>query len=74
VYDKIQRGDLLLSPYAWWELSLTPAKQDVNFTVLEEFKNKVHLKLVGVGTYVSRASDAIDYVGEYYKDNEIEIE
>ncbi|CAG8663727.1 6720_t:CDS:1 [Gigaspora rosea] len=50
-YTKVNKGSIMLSPYAMWKLKLTPNEKD-DFSKLRTYKDKVNLELVGHGTYV----------------------
>ncbi|CAL1290656.1 unnamed protein product [Larinioides sclopetarius] len=54
VYDKLKKGDLLLSPYTLWEVRLTNYTDQYSFQDLEKFKNEIDVELSGLGCYVNR--------------------
>jgi hypothetical protein len=56
VFDKIQRGDLLLSPYALWKFQIVKLYQQSNFSSLSKFYGNVKLELTGRGQYVKNNS------------------
>jgi hypothetical protein len=67
VYDKILNGDLMLSPYAMWEIYFTGRAEA--FEQLKEFKNQVNLQMIGHGSYVRLKSNLPDFkIDEYYQD------
>ncbi|GBN05140.1 hypothetical protein AVEN_123243-1 [Araneus ventricosus] len=52
VYDKIRRGDLMLSPYTVWQLKLVDSTGLSSFDELKIFKDDIDLELAGHGSYV----------------------
>ncbi|GFS38772.1 uncharacterized protein NPIL_616941 [Nephila pilipes] len=54
VFIKIKNGDLMLSPYATWEIKLINHTDKISFNDLEFYKSKVDLELSGSGSYVFR--------------------
>ncbi|MEW9824903.1 MAG: hypothetical protein AB2992_07200 (plasmid) [Candidatus Symbiodolus clandestinus] len=68
VYDKIKSGDLMLSPYAMWEIQIINATNKIHFRELTIYKDKVNLELVGHGSYVTRGTNISDTdIENYYK-------
>lgn len=65
VYDKIRRGDLMLSPYTMWTIQLN--KVNGNFDDLIPYVDLVDLELVGEGQYVNQnVSVCSAELNEYY--------
>jgi hypothetical protein len=56
VFDKIRRGDLLLSPYALWKFQIVKLYQQSNFSRLSKFYGDVKLELTGRGQYIKENS------------------
>ncbi|CAG8755386.1 15529_t:CDS:2, partial [Dentiscutata erythropus] len=54
-YQKITKGDFILSPYAMWEIQLF-VKKNADFSVLHRYKNKVNLELVGHGKWINETN------------------
>ncbi|GFQ91982.1 uncharacterized protein TNCT_143661 [Trichonephila clavata] len=55
VFVKIREGDLMLSPFAAWEVKLINSTNKIFFHDLEFYKNKVDLELSGSGSYVFKS-------------------
>lgn len=58
VYNKMKRGDLVLSPYTYWTIKLVPlpGSQPLNlFDKLKDLRADIELQLVGRGQYVDEA-------------------
>jgi hypothetical protein len=75
VYDKIYRGDLMLSPYTMWEVQFKTKDPDstIEFEDLNEFKHLVDLQMVGQGSYVQLSRDLPDFkVFDYYRNQLLE--
>ncbi|CAG8710498.1 12177_t:CDS:2, partial [Racocetra fulgida] len=71
VYDKIKKGELMLSPYTMWKIKLEPHGSD--FSKLKEYEKKVNLELVGHGKFIkgrTSSSDSSLMVENYYKEYE----
>jgi len=67
VYTKLRNGDLMLSPYAMWEIGLEPVRSGLSFTVFQNFRNlSINLELVGSGKYVGNLSTVAN-LNEYYE-------
>lgn len=68
VYKKLLSGDIMLSPYAFWELrfSLNPSKPMKSAVSLESFADKVDLVMEGSGSFVNTQDTKFD-VASYYK-------
>lgn len=66
VYQKLLSGNVMLSPYAMWEIKLRPTSNAVSFNALKTFYNKVDLALEGRGRYVKAGSSHYS-LDEYYK-------
>lgn len=62
VYKKLLAGDIILSPYAMWELRLS----STSFGSLSEFRDRVDLVLEGSGSFVKAGKTNFD-VATYYK-------
>ncbi|CAG8751566.1 15697_t:CDS:2 [Gigaspora margarita] len=74
-YDKIKRGELMLSPYTMWKIKLKPINR-ANFSKLIKFKNEVDLELVGHGKYIIDKKDSNNLnliVEDYYKEYKIDL-
>ncbi|GIY03652.1 hypothetical protein CDAR_526661 [Caerostris darwini] len=67
VYTKIRNGDLMLSPFAVWEVKLTEATDKHSFQELEVYKDKVDLELAGRGTYVAGDVEELSFTEDEYK-------
>ncbi|GIX72569.1 uncharacterized protein CEXT_200941 [Caerostris extrusa] len=61
VYIKIRNGDLMLSPYAVWEVKLTGVTDKHSFQELEVYKDKVDLELAGRGSYVAGDVEELNF-------------
>ncbi|GFT48415.1 uncharacterized protein NPIL_178081 [Nephila pilipes] len=68
VYQKIRKGDLMLSPYALWELQLVNATNRVSFHELKVYQNAIDLELTGYGSYVVKEASVLDLVDDEYKE------
>ena len=69
VYDKLYYADLLLSPYAMWEISLNSTHAQADFNELKKFKNQVDFRMVGWGSFLIKSEGYSDYsVDENYED------
>ena len=66
VYVKLKAGDIILSPYTNWKVKLTKATENISFDVLEKFKDKVDLEIIGAGKYIEPYKIKVD-VDSYYK-------
>lgn len=54
-YEKLDQGELMLSPYSVWQIKLAQANSSDGknyFTELEKYSEFVDLELVGTGSYV----------------------
>ncbi|KAF0375118.1 Macrophage receptor MARCO [Gigaspora margarita] len=74
-YDKIKRGELMLSPYTMWKIKRKPINR-ANFSKLIKFKNEVDLELVGHGKYIIDKKDSNNLnliVEDYYKEYKIDL-
>ncbi len=65
VYDKLAKGNLVLSPYAMWEIQLLNATKRADYTQLTVYKDEVDLELGGYASYVTGAADDWN-VDDYY--------
>ncbi|XP_055924355.1 uncharacterized protein LOC129956479 [Argiope bruennichi] len=52
VYNQLESGDLLMSPYTLWEIKLINATDQYSYPDLESYKNGIDLELTGFGSYV----------------------
>lgn len=58
VYNKMKKGDLVLSPYTYWTIKLVPLPGSQFHNLFDKFKNHqigIELQLVGRGQYVDEA-------------------
>lgn len=53
VYCKIETGNMMLSPYAMWEIQLINSSKMNDFDELKMFNGKVDLELVGYASYLT---------------------
>lgn len=70
VYDKLQHGNSMLSPYALWKIKLSLATRETSFKDLEKYKDEVHLdlELGGYGHGINNEKINEDLMVEkYYK-------
>lgn len=71
VYDKINYGNFILSPYTTWKIRLynVPNKYNFTFSDLEIYKDEIDLELSGYARYVKhRYISELDLLVEnYYK-------
>jgi len=60
IYNKMEKGDLILSPYTVWTFQLFKAHPLMEFGFLElsQFSRKVDMNLVGMGSFVRKKSKA----------------
>ena len=66
VYNKINNGDIMLSPYTMWSIQLIDIN-NVGFSNLQEYKDYVNLELVGKGMFVNDRFKNIDLMlKDYY--------
>ncbi|GIX77725.1 hypothetical protein CDAR_303371 [Caerostris darwini] len=72
VYTKIRNGDLLLSPYAVWEVKLAEATDKHSVQELDVYKDKVDLELAGQGSYVAGDVEELNFVDDEYKGIELQ--
>jgi hypothetical protein len=72
VYRKLKDGDLMLSPYAMWSISLVNVTH-VNFPELEKFGQHVDLELAGRGQYVAQNADVCNNVLKMFYEPENSI-
>lgn len=71
VYDKLKNGNLMLSPYAMWEIQLSNLTSDTTFNDLIEFRDSVDLELVGYGSFIAKGSKVYDLdISAYYQPEE----
>ncbi|CAL1292049.1 unnamed protein product [Larinioides sclopetarius] len=56
-YNLLKSGDLLLSPYTFWQVKLINMPNTFNYTFkdLESYKNDTYLELSGFGRYVDKS-------------------
>ncbi|CAG8818216.1 39101_t:CDS:2, partial [Gigaspora margarita] len=74
VYNKIKKGELMLSPYTMWKIKLEPTN-NTGFSELKKY-NKVDLELVGHGSYMKYTKNSNNLslmVENYYKEYEIDL-
>ncbi|KAF0529167.1 Macrophage receptor MARCO [Gigaspora margarita] len=56
VYQKIAKGDLMLSPYTMWNIHLKAINgKGSNYGTLQNYKGKVDLELVGHGKWIDES-------------------
>jgi hypothetical protein len=70
VFTKTISGDLLLSPYAMWEISFVQVENfnSVSFQDLQVFRGKINLELIGEGSFVNLSENVDLHVDENYRD------
>ncbi|KAF8789795.1 hypothetical protein HNY73_007706 [Argiope bruennichi] len=56
VYNKINSGDLMLSPYTLWEVRLINKTHQYSYRDLESYKKEINLELSGFGSYVDTSA------------------
>lgn len=71
VYEKIKSGNLMLSPYAMWEIKLTKVSQNASFSELLDFKTEVDFELAGRGSFVDANENNFLFNAEQYYKHEI---
>ncbi len=65
VYNKINNGDIMLSPYTMWSIQLIDIN-NVGFSDLQEYKDYVNLELVGKGMFVDDSLNIDLMLKDYY--------
>ncbi|RIB15257.1 hypothetical protein C2G38_2039522 [Gigaspora rosea] len=74
-YNKIKRGELMLSPYTMWKIKLEPINK-ADFNKISKYEKEVDLELVGLGKYIRDRKDSDDLnliVENYYKEYKIDL-
>lgn len=67
VYRKLLLGDIILSPYTFWQITLTTdPKKSGKFEDLSQFSNSVDLILEGSGSFV-KAGETDFHIENYYE-------
>jgi hypothetical protein len=70
VYNKIKAGDLMLSPFAMWNIQLVQLNNnnETLFNELAKFKDEVDLELVGRGRYIDKGAKIPNLnIANYYR-------
>uniref|UniRef100_A0A6V7KVK5 Uncharacterized protein n=1 Tax=Bracon brevicornis TaxID=1563983 RepID=A0A6V7KVK5_9HYME len=72
-YEKIKRGNFMLSPDALWKIKLTKVVNGMWFDHLKTFKSEIDLELNGRGHYVNDDEDKCSDldVDEYYEADDV---
>ncbi|CAL1300187.1 unnamed protein product [Larinioides sclopetarius] len=72
-YKKLKSGDLLLSPYTFWEVKLINKTNKTSFLDLDKYKNEISVELSGLGSYVLiNAMGFSEYNSFTFENNTIE--
>jgi len=83
-YEKLDNGELMLSPYSVWQVKLAlanPGSGKNSFNDLEKYSGFVNLELVGTGSYVDeenmtdedKSSLLVDFYYQYQADDMVPI-